>query len=211
MFAGGYVMSSRRPRSRRQREATNRRGGRETGRPRPPGPASASGGIETTMRNGYGCGKGRGMGQGMGRGRGGGGGRGRGLGMRQGPGGGRGMGRWQEPALAPIVRDVARRLEQVARESTRSDASGTPPAARLAPLPAEAHDKGQQRAKSTAIIDRDRCTGCGVCVNFCPERAISVNDIATIAATGCTGCGECVAVCPNAAISLSDEARCAAG
>jgi len=58
-----------------------------------------------------------------------------------------------------------------------------------------------------AVVDCERCTGCGICVGFCPAQAISVGDNATIDVTTCTGCGECVEVCPNAAITLSDQMR----
>ncbi len=63
----------------------------------------------------------------------------------------------------------------------------------------------QEPSKSTAlkaIIDEIKCTGCGVCVNVCPQRAITVNDIAGVDAALCTGCGECVRACPNKAIFL---------
>jgi len=50
-------------------------------------------------------------------------------------------------------------------------------------------------------IDESKCTGCGVCVQACPEKAITVERVATIHLESCTGCGACVAECPNEAIS----------
>lgn len=59
----------------------------------------------------------------------------------------------------------------------------------------------------TAIIDPTRCTCCGLCVDLCPEQAISLNDFVTINSSQCTGCNSCVNECPNKAISLSDAAQ----
>jgi len=53
-----------------------------------------------------------------------------------------------------------------------------------------------------AILDQERCTGCGVCVGVCPVNAITLNDIAKIDKDTCTGCGICLNVCPTQAISL---------
>lgn len=166
---------------------------------------------------GYGGGRGRGMGRGMGRGCGWGGGQGRGQERGQGLGGGRGMGgcRGMTPlagiSLNQPARDLARRLGSIAREIAGSDNPRPEPSARVPRLAPEVRDGQQGDAKIVAVIDRGRCAGCGVCVGFCPEEAIRIDDIATVDPIGCTGCGSCVEACPNGAISLSDEARCAAG
>ncbi len=54
------------------------------------------------------------------------------------------------------------------------------------------------------IIDKDECTGCGLCVDECPSEALSLNDdgISTVDAGACVDCGACVDVCPVAAITL---------
>jgi len=56
-----------------------------------------------------------------------------------------------------------------------------------------------------AIVDRDECTGCGLCVDECPSEAISLDaeGLSTIDADACVDCGACVDVCPVVAISLS--------
>ena len=55
-----------------------------------------------------------------------------------------------------------------------------------------------------AIVDRDKCTGCGDCIDICPSEAISLQEEkAQIANDDCTECGACVEECANEAISLS--------
>ena len=53
-----------------------------------------------------------------------------------------------------------------------------------------------------AVVDVDTCTGCGVCVEYCPLNAIHINETALIDADHCTGCGHCIAECPQSALSL---------
>ena len=60
-------------------------------------------------------------------------------------------------------------------------------------------DRGQLR------IDVDECKGCGICVEACPPKVISINErlnhygyrTAEYAGAGCTGCGICFMVCPE--------------
>ena len=53
-----------------------------------------------------------------------------------------------------------------------------------------------------AFVDKETCSGCGICEDICSEKAISVNDYAEINETKCTGCGDCVEECPSEAIRL---------
>ncbi|MBU0718897.1 MAG: 4Fe-4S binding protein [Planctomycetes bacterium] len=53
-----------------------------------------------------------------------------------------------------------------------------------------------------AAVDAEKCTGCGLCVEVCPAKAITVDKVASIASDRCTGCGNCVTECPQEAIAL---------
>ena len=58
--------------------------------------------------------------------------------------------------------------------------------------------KGKMEQHSTAKpkIVKKKCTGCGTCVKWCPEEAITLTDkLAIIASEKCIGCGECLAMC----------------
>lgn len=56
---------------------------------------------------------------------------------------------------------------------------------------------------TVAIIHEDSCSGCRVCVDLCPYRAITfdeVKNVASVTEALCKGCGVCVAACPSTAI-----------
>ncbi len=50
------------------------------------------------------------------------------------------------------------------------------------------------------IIDSKLCVGCGHCVPFCPENALSVFSLAKIDQDLCIECLTCIEYCPNRAI-----------
>jgi len=56
-----------------------------------------------------------------------------------------------------------------------------------------------------AIVDSEKCTGCGVCVEVCPVEAIHLDsDVAVVDEQACTECGMCMDECPNEAIRLPE-------
>lgn len=73
-------------------------------------------------------------------------------------------------------------------------------------------DGGQPLINSTyylSVIDRDACSGCGICVDRCPTEAIKLNDDeeAERDESLCFGCGICARFCPEEAISLKEGLR----
>ena len=57
----------------------------------------------------------------------------------------------------------------------------------------------------TAVVDRDKCTGCGACAKVCPYQAISLDEEkkAVVVGAACSGCGTCGAECAFDAITMS--------
>lgn len=52
-------------------------------------------------------------------------------------------------------------------------------------------------------INKEKCVGCGACVDTCPVSALSMNgDKAQCDESACVDCGACVSACPVEAISL---------
>ena len=74
----------------------------------------------------------------------------------------------------------------------------------LQAINARVEELARQRAGSglLAAVDPEKCDGCGVCRDVCPDGAISVDQTAQIDREGCTGCGRCVAECPQGALVL---------
>ncbi|OFW65369.1 MAG: hypothetical protein A2V52_00975, partial [Actinobacteria bacterium RBG_19FT_COMBO_54_7] len=53
-----------------------------------------------------------------------------------------------------------------------------------------------------AVIDGERCTACGDCVERCPAGAIELEEIAISDRDRCLGCGLCTTTCPASTISV---------
>ena len=52
-------------------------------------------------------------------------------------------------------------------------------------------------------VDKELCTGCGICVDVCPTGAINIIDEkAKVDIDSCSECGICADECPVDAISL---------
>lgn len=57
-----------------------------------------------------------------------------------------------------------------------------------------------------AVIDKDICTNCGVCIDYCRFDAIAeIDGEVEILETSCDGCQLCSRICPVEAISMVDE------
>ena len=55
------------------------------------------------------------------------------------------------------------------------------------------------------LVDTEKCTGCGECVDSCPCEAIALEaEKACVNADECTDCGSCVDACPEEAITVED-------
>jgi len=60
-------------------------------------------------------------------------------------------------------------------------------------------------SKMVAVVDPEKCDGCGTCVDECSTEAISIVDnVAVVNADECVDCEVCVDVCPNGAITMSE-------
>ena len=54
-------------------------------------------------------------------------------------------------------------------------------------------------------VETDKCTGCGLCVQFCPQGAISIQvNVAVIDYRLCSKCGICAETCPAGAIRAAE-------
>lgn len=57
------------------------------------------------------------------------------------------------------------------------------------------------------VIDKEKCTNCGICMSYCPVMSIvreGEKEI-KISYTQCKGCGLCAVECPKKAIEMKDE------
>ncbi len=61
--------------------------------------------------------------------------------------------------------------------------------------------------KEIPVVDLNRCVGCGICAQHCPENTIQMEEIkgkrkAIIKYDFCKGCGVCAEVCPHKVIKM---------
>ena len=54
-------------------------------------------------------------------------------------------------------------------------------------------------------VDKDKCIGCGNCIDACPFGALSLVDGMVVVNDKCTGCGACLLACPMHALNLPQE------
>jgi len=53
-----------------------------------------------------------------------------------------------------------------------------------------------------ATVDKEKCIGCGQCVDICPVEAIKVDNDIAVVSDECIECGACADECPTEAILL---------
>jgi len=65
-------------------------------------------------------------------------------------------------------------------------------------------NKGEKELpKFVSVVDKEKCSRCGMCVPVCPHGAIRIDeDGATVDSAFCQGCGLCIGTCPASAIKL---------
>ena len=68
-------------------------------------------------------------------------------------------------------------------------------------------ERGTIHSGFVALVDSDRCVACGICLEFCPKGAISLNQLAIVDPAQCAGCGNCLECCPRGAITLYNAQR----
>jgi heterodisulfide reductase subunit A len=57
----------------------------------------------------------------------------------------------------------------------------------------------------SARVNKNRCSGCGLCVLVCPYNALEVDgeqNVAVVNVAMCKGCGACAATCRSSAIDV---------
>jgi len=54
------------------------------------------------------------------------------------------------------------------------------------------------------VIDKSKCTLCGMCVDICPEQVLAVDAGELVFANpeNCTMCAQCESVCPEGAVNV---------
>lgn len=71
-----------------------------------------------------------------------------------------------------------------------------------------------KKKKITLKLDKERCKGCNLCVEICPQKALAesveVNKkgfkfVEMKHPDKCTGCGLCVLMCPDSGIEIEIE------
>lgn len=65
-------------------------------------------------------------------------------------------------------------------------------------------------AKGTIVVDIEKCKGCAVCVDACPNKVIALSkkvngkgyNYLEMVNDNCIGCANCAIVCPDGVITV---------
>ncbi|MCX7986574.1 MAG: 4Fe-4S dicluster domain-containing protein [Bacteroidales bacterium] len=65
--------------------------------------------------------------------------------------------------------------------------------------------------EGTVVVEIDRCKGCGLCIEACPQHVLDFADskvnikgyrYVVLTSAGCTGCTNCAIVCPDRVLTI---------
>lgn len=82
--------------------------------------------------------------------------------------------------------------------------------------PFDQQEKSPERVQ--IHIDKDRCKGCGYCVEYCPREVLKKSTeisakgytlVEAVDESKCVGCGFCEAICPEFAIKIHTHGKAA--
>ncbi len=65
----------------------------------------------------------------------------------------------------------------------------------------------------TLALDREKCTGCGMCLQVCPQGVFALEEkkARIVDRDACMECGACAGNCPDEAITVNSGVGCATG
>jgi 2-oxoglutarate ferredoxin oxidoreductase subunit delta len=75
---------------------------------------------------------------------------------------------------------------------------------------------GKPPVVAHVFIDKQRCKGCGYCVEFCPRQVLQMSTelnpkgyllAAVIDEAKCLACGFCEVICPEFALKVSQDSK----
>lgn len=57
------------------------------------------------------------------------------------------------------------------------------------------------------IINEEECTGCGICIDSCPNEVLDLDDdlAKPVNEDNCDGCGTCVEECPMGCVEVETD------
>lgn len=65
--------------------------------------------------------------------------------------------------------------------------------------------KGRVTNMYLVNVDADKCSGCGECVDNCPNGVLELDDgVAVVTENECLGCESCVEVCTTGAVTVQE-------